>query len=238
MDAQTPYRYEQLARLIVAMVDNGALPPGARAPSVRAMSEQQGVSVSTTMQAYRLLEDRGVLVARPQSGFYVALARRGALALPSASRPRAKASTVAIGGAVAALLEHASNSSLVPLGCAVPEAALLRSGKLDLALARAARQHGTDYNVYGAARGDPGLRREIAKRAMRLGHALSPDDVLVTNGCTEALMLAHGFELAMLEQLALGGLTRVDVHDTIAGGRPVKVTWMRITAAGRKALSR
>jgi hypothetical protein len=51
-------------------------------------------------------------------------------------------------------------------------------------------------------------------------------------------MLAHGFELAMLEQLALGGLTRVEVHDTIAGGRPVKVTWMRITAAGRKALSR
>ena len=190
MDAHTPYRYEQLARLIVAMVDNGALPPGSRAPSVRAMSEQQGVSVSTTMQAYRLLEDRGVLVARPQSGFYVAVAHRGALALPSASRPRAKASTVAIGGAVAALLEHASNSSLVPLGCAVPEAALLQSGKLDLALARAARRHGTDYNVYGAARGDPGLRREIAKRAMRLGHALSPDDVFVTNGCTEALMLA------------------------------------------------
>jgi DNA-binding transcriptional MocR family regulator len=190
MDAHTPYRYEQLARLIVEMVDNGALPPGARAPSVRAMSEQHGVSVSTTMQAYRLLEDRGVLVARPQSGFYVPVAHRGALALPSASRPRAKASTVAIGGAVAALLEHASNSSLVPLGCAVPEAALLQAGKLDLALARAARQHGTDYNVYGAARGDPGLRREIAKRAMRLGHPLSPDDVLVTNGCTEALMLA------------------------------------------------
>jgi hypothetical protein len=69
------------------------------------------------------------------------------------------------------------------------------------------------------------------RRALRL-LARSP------NGCTEALMLAHGFELAMLEQLALGGLTRVDVHDTIAGGRPVKVTWMRITAAGRKALSR
>ena len=190
MDAPAPYRYELLADLIGEMVDNGALPPGARAPSVRAVSEQHGVSVSTVLQAYRTLEDRGILVARPQSGFYVALARHGALALPSASRPRAKASTVSIGGAVATLLEHASNSSLVPLGCAVPEAALLQSKRLDLALARAARQHGTDYNVYGAARGDPGLRREIAKRAMRLGHALSPDDVLITNGCTEALMLA------------------------------------------------
>ena len=190
MDVHTPYRYEQLANLIVEMVGNGALARGARAPSVRAVSEQHGVSISTVLQAYRTLEDRGVLVARPQSGFYVAVAHRGTFALPSASRPRAKASTVSIGGAVAALLEHASNSSLVPLGCAVPEAALLQSKKLDLALARAARQHGTDYNVYGAARGDPGLRREIAKRAMRLGHALSPDDVLITNGCTEALMLA------------------------------------------------
>jgi DNA-binding transcriptional MocR family regulator len=190
MDAYTPYRYERLANLIGEMVDNGTLPPGARAPSVRAVSEQHGVSISTVLQAYRMLEDRGILVARPQSGFYVAVARRGALALPSASRPRAKASTISIGSAVATLLEHASSTSLVPLGCAVPEAALLQSKRLDLALARAARQHGTDYNVYGAARGDPGLRREIAKRAMRLGHALSPDDVLVTNGCTEALMLA------------------------------------------------
>ena len=190
MDATASFRYEQLAQLVADMVDNGALPPGARAPSVRALAAQHGVSISTAMQAYRLLEDRGVLVARPQSGFYVAVAHRGALALPSASRPRAKASTVAIGGAVAALLEHASNSSLLPLGCAVPEAALLQARKLDLALARAARRHGTDYNVYGPARGDPGLRREIARRAMRLGHALSPEDVLLTNGCSEALMLA------------------------------------------------
>ena len=190
MDAPPLYRYEQLADLVAGMVDNGALAPGERAPSVRTLSGQHGVSISTVLQAYRRLEDRGILVARPQSGFYVALAHHGALALPSASRPRAKASTVSIGGAVAVLLEHASNSSLVPLGCAVPEAALLQARRLDLALARAARQHGTDCNVYGAARGDPGLRREIAKRAMRLGHALSPDDVVVTNGCTEALMLA------------------------------------------------
>ena len=190
MDTDTPYRYEQLANLIVEMVANGALAPGARAPSVRAVSQQQGISISTVLQAYRLLEDRGILVARPQSGFYVAVAPRGAFRLPSPSRPRAKASTVSIGGAVAVLLEHASNSSLVPLGCAVPEAALLRAKRLDLALARAARQHGADYNVYGPARGDPGLRREIAKRALRLGHALSPDDVVITNGCSEALMLA------------------------------------------------
>ncbi len=190
METHVPFRYEQLAELIVGMIDNGTLAPGARLPSVRVVSEQQRISIFTALQAYRLLADRGILVARPQSGYYVAGARRRALALPSTSRPRARASTVSISGAVAALLEHASNSVLVPLGCAVPNAAMLQSNRLDLALARAARQHGTRYNVYCAPQGEASLRREIAKRAMHFGHALSPDDVMITGGCTEALTLA------------------------------------------------
>jgi DNA-binding transcriptional MocR family regulator len=188
--APNPYRYEQLASLIVGMIDNGALAPGARLPSVRAVSEQHRISISTALQAYRLLEDRGVLVARPQSGFYVAATRRKALALPSTSRPGGKPSAVSISGVVTALLEHASNPSLVPLGCAFPDAELLQSKRLDLALARAARQHGVRHNVYCPPKGDMRLRREIAKRAMRVGHTLSPDDVVITAGCTEALTLA------------------------------------------------
>ena len=88
------------------------------------------------------------------------------------------------------LLEHASNSALVPLGCAVPDADLLQSQRLNLMLARAARQHGSRNNVYGALRGELNLRQEISRRAMRIGHALSPDDVIITNGCTEAVTLA------------------------------------------------
>jgi hypothetical protein len=56
------------------------------------------------------------------------------------------------------------------------------------------------------------------------------------NGCTEALMLAHGFERRMLDKLARDGLTRIEAHNTMAGGRPITVTWMQITAAGRKAI--
>jgi DNA-binding transcriptional MocR family regulator len=190
MELPAPHRYEQLADLIHGMIDNGALAPGARLPSVRAVSEQQSISISTALQAYRLLENRGVLVARPQSGFYVAAARNGARALPSTSRSSGRASTVSISGAVATLLQHASNTALVPLGCAVPDGVLLQSTRLDVALARAARQHGSRYNVYSPPHGEPRLRREIAKRAMRVGHALSPDEVVITSGCTEALTLA------------------------------------------------
>ena len=128
-----------------------------------------------------------------------------------------KPSTVSISGAVAVLLEHAANSALVPLGCAVPDSALLESKRLDLALARVARQQGTRYNVYSPPYGDPRLRQEIARRAMRFGHALSPDDILVTNGCTEALALAlstvarHGDTIAVESPTYFGLLHTLEV---------------------------
>jgi hypothetical protein len=70
------------------------------------------------------------------------------------------------------------------------------------------------------------------RRALQL-LARSPD------GCTEAIMLAHGFESVMRDKLALDGLTKVEVHNTNIAGRRVKVkiAWMQITAAGRKAIS-
>jgi hypothetical protein len=57
------------------------------------------------------------------------------------------------------------------------------------------------------------------------------------NGCTEALMMAHGFELALLGDLALGGFASATPHLTYARGRPMMVVWMTITPAGRRAIA-
>src|SRR5215470_19717605 len=63
--------YKQLALRISELIEHGTLRPGERVPSVRRCSEQQNVSIATVMQAYRLLESRGIIEARPQSGYYV-----------------------------------------------------------------------------------------------------------------------------------------------------------------------
>src|SRR5262245_17657597 len=133
--AARAYRYEETARFITDLVDNGTLIPGARAPSLREITKRRGVSLSTALQAYRALEDRGVLQARPQSGFYVAKGAPVLLETPSISRPPARATTVAVGGVVSKLLEYATNPDLVPLGCAIPDAKLLAAGRLDRFLA-------------------------------------------------------------------------------------------------------
>src|SRR5262249_15441321 len=108
----------------------------------------------------------------------------------SRPRPPGRATSVAIPGVVLELLEHAADPRFVPLGCAIPSAEVLAAGRLDRFLARAARVKGVDYNVYTAPRGDSLLRQEIARRALRWGQALSPEDIAITCGCAEALILA------------------------------------------------
>jgi DNA-binding transcriptional MocR family regulator len=183
------YRYEELAAFITGLVDSGTLPTGSRVPSLRQISKQRQISLSSALQAYRLLEDRGVLEARPQSGYYVAPGRVS-LREPMISKPPGRAINVAVSGVVLKLLEYAADPALVPLGCAIPGTELLASGRLDRFLARAARVKGVDYNVYTVPKGDPRLRQEISRRALRWGQALSPEDIAITCGCTEALTLA------------------------------------------------
>jgi len=185
-----PYRYEELASLITGLIDSGVLRPGSRAPSLRRLSREQRISVSTALQAYQLLEDRGVLEARPRSGFYIARRANVALEAPAITTPPNRPTQVAISATLLKLLEMASDRRLAPLGCAVPSPELLAAGRLDRFLARAARVKGMEYNVYPTPKGDLQLRQEITRRALRWGQALSPEDIVITCGCTEALMLA------------------------------------------------
>src|SRR5437016_12844370 len=79
--------YRQVALRISELIEHGTLRAGERLPSVRKCSEQQNVSIATVMQAYRLLEDRGVIEARPQSGYYVRARRWSPPPEPEMSRP-------------------------------------------------------------------------------------------------------------------------------------------------------
>jgi hypothetical protein len=57
------------------------------------------------------------------------------------------------------------------------------------------------------------------------------------NGCTDAVMMARGFEREILAMLVFDGLVNVEAHETILGRRHMKVFWLRITEAGRKAIA-
>ena len=55
-------------------------------------------------------------------------------------------------------------------------------------------------------------------------------------GCTEAIMLAHGFTVYQLAELVRAGLATATAERVMAGARSIEVARLRITEAGRRAL--
>ena len=59
------------------------------------------------------------------------------------------------------------------------------------------------------------------------------------DGCTnEAIMLAYGFKTELLVELVNAGLATASIERMVTGGRRIEVTRMRITGAGRQALTK
>src|SRR5581483_5014423 len=98
--------YDQLAEQINDLIRSGTLRAGEKVPSVRRLSRQQGVSISTVLQAYQRLEASGVIEARPQSGYYVRR-RRPAVREPEPSRPPRRALTVEVNSLTDLVLSYA-----------------------------------------------------------------------------------------------------------------------------------
>lgn len=73
--------YHQLAETLAEAIHQGTFMPGSRLPAIRRCASSHQVSVNTVLTAYGILEDRGLIEARPQSGYYVRDT------LPSLTRP-------------------------------------------------------------------------------------------------------------------------------------------------------
>src|SRR5512143_1983192 len=89
-------RYHELAERIADLIGHGIYPAAERIPSVRQLSQQQNVSISTVLQAYALLERQGLIEPRPQSGYYVRARVEERLPEPETSSPRPAPSHVSL----------------------------------------------------------------------------------------------------------------------------------------------
>jgi hypothetical protein len=56
------------------------------------------------------------------------------------------------------------------------------------------------------------------------------------DGCSRAIMLAHGFPLAVLNRLVRAGLAVSHLEREERGGKVIEIVRVKITEAGRQAL--
>ena len=187
--------YQQLADRLVALIERSALKRGDRLPSVREMARQQGVSAATVVQAYRTLEDRRVLEARPRSGYFVAASvrrtpqRLPTLAQPEISQPSPESMPVDVSTLVEQVMQAAGDPRFISFGAACPSGDLFPPERLRKALGRALQRQHAALSRYPFAPGIRPLREAIARRTLGWGCTLDPERILITNSCLESISL-------------------------------------------------
>jgi DNA-binding transcriptional MocR family regulator len=180
--------YLQIADRMAGSIRAGTLARGERLPSVRMLARQQGVSLSTAVQAYRTLEDTRLIEARPRSGYFVA-ARPSRPPEPETVQPPARSLPVDVSSLADQVMRAATDPAITSFGAACPSGDLFPQERIRRAVSRATQRHRASLLRYPVGPGNEQLRRAIARYAMSLGCQLDPREILVTNGCLESISL-------------------------------------------------
>ncbi|TBU96958.1 aminotransferase-like domain-containing protein [Phytopseudomonas dryadis] len=181
--------YVNLAELLGARIEQGLYRPGDRLPSVRALSLEHGVSLSTVQQAYRHLEDRGLATPRPKSGYFVPPGRDKP-ALPRISRTAQRPVEVSQWDQVLEQIGMQPNNDFIQLGRGRPDIDSPTLRPLLRSLSRLSRKQDLQTLTYGSIRGDQRLREQIARLLLDSGCQVTFEDIVITTGCHEALSAA------------------------------------------------
>ncbi|MGD9214768.1 MAG: PLP-dependent aminotransferase family protein [Desulfobacteraceae bacterium] len=183
-------RIEMVAERILKLIRTGALKEGDRIPSIRRLSSELDVSINTVKEAYWKLESRNYIVAVPQSGFYVKKqpADPGCdkIVDPHHLDPQ-DVSLCRIYGAFQNMGQCTPEISLAIADLA-PE--LRPTAKMGRFLSQVLREQELESFSYLMTPGHLALRQQIARLGLSCGLELSPEQIVITNGCHEAVFLA------------------------------------------------
>jgi len=184
--------YQQLSHKLRVALEAGTFDAGQRFPSVRRTAQQHQLSLNTVMAAYRLLEDQGLIEARPQSGFYV---KNRLPRIERAVAPLSKQAMAQPQDEVLNLIETnfaaQQNPDFTNLSLACPtDPIFYPKERLRRALTREIRAQPNLLARYALPPGSFRLRQQIAQRMLHVGVVAEVEDVVISHGCLDAIHLA------------------------------------------------
>jgi len=181
--------YMQVAGGVEKMIAEDVLKIGDKLPSVRVLSEEYGISMGTAFQAYYHLEGKGLIESRPKSGYYVRFNHKRFPALPKMMQPDSLSHTVSVKEMISNIYSDITADHKMNFALAVPDASLLPAAKLNKSVVHALRNSKDHCIQYEHTQGNIDLRKQIAKLAFNWGGKIKPEEVIVTNGCLEAMTM-------------------------------------------------
>ncbi|MBU2510678.1 PLP-dependent aminotransferase family protein [bacterium] len=190
MKDKNRYLYKVLATDIEKKILNGTYVIGEKLPSIRELHTNLNLSISTICKAFVELERTGLIEVRPKSGYYIKPIPFLDQKIPSigaGSHSPQKIESSFISNEVQLAMR---NPNYLPLGTAALSIDLMPVKEIIRLIKNVSYRGIKSIFSYSLPQGEPELRRQLALRTVGFLEGVLPDNYIVTNGCTEALVLA------------------------------------------------
>jgi DNA-binding transcriptional MocR family regulator len=187
---QKSFLYETVSRQLREQIFRGSYIPGEKLPSVRQLSRIFNVSINTILQCFRQLEADGLIKTYARSGVFVVR--------PKTSAPRGTVTPlfpmlpveVSLSERILNFMEPHIDQSIVPLGIALPAQELMPVNQVLQTYRDVTRAAPHEAWGYTHPHGYDRLTHQLARRSLNYPVPIAEQDIVVTNGCMEAMELA------------------------------------------------
>ncbi|GGF23101.1 aminotransferase-like domain-containing protein [Echinicola rosea] len=183
--------YQKIATELEKQIKNGTYRFGDRLPSVRKLHRETGLSISTVLQAMYLLEAKGLVEARPKRGYFVTYHPKQSAASPVIYHPTNKEGSEDIEEVIQQVYGQSDREDQhINFAVGVPSAKMLPIARLKKMVRETMLALPDACVHYESISGNAYLRRQVAQRTSLWGNGLSPDDLVTTTGCMNAVAIA------------------------------------------------
>ena len=183
------FLYESVAKSLEASITEGVFKVGDRLPSIRQICQKYAVNASTAVRAYMELEQQDLVEPRERSGYFVKPKSLTKSVLPIINKQDLKVYEVDVVQILKKLNQAKIDTHIVSLTSSVPDGHLIPQKKIARIIRQITAQELEKSLMYDSMAGLVELRQEIAKFYTQANTPVSVDDIMITNGCLEAINL-------------------------------------------------
>lgn len=186
--------YQTIVNFFIENIEKGTILPGEKLPSLRKISDQFDVSLSTAVEAYRKLELFGYVVAKDRSGYLAKLPGKAENTLTFSRKFKSKACEIEHIDEIIQLINQTMDQETAPFGVGTPSVLKFPNRMINKYMVQTIKDKPESSGSYLFGMGLPELRKEISRCFRPNVGVVSMDNVIITNGCLEAINIALGAE--------------------------------------------
>jgi len=175
-------KYLNLAQQIIKQIEQGKINQNTKLPSLRLFCQLHNISMTTALSCYRYLEQNGYAIAESKKGYFTQKPLSTAISIKfpvfksqvaTNSRNLVKTNTA-----------HDYSLATAQLDEQLTDKALIKR-----CLIAATKQTKFALN-YDDPMGNDNLRNQLAKHFANQGFSFTPNELVITHGCLDAILMA------------------------------------------------